>query len=94
MAPEIFKSSLNFSENLDYSSVRGSLSALDPVDTVLGVLGDTGENVDENIQQLIDIRNKARAKKDWSKADEVRDKLDKMGIVLDDTSDGTIWKKK
>jgi len=79
---------------LDCGSAKGALSALYLVDTVLGVLSDTGEEVDENIQQLIDIRNKARAEKDWSKADEVRDKLDKMGIVLDDTSDGTIWKKK
>ena len=40
------------------------------------------------------LGTKLGAEKDWSKADEVRDKLDKLGIVLDDTPDGTIWKKK
>tara|TARA_B100000315_G_C14169600_1_gene403899 strand:- start:4 stop:591 length:588 start_codon:yes stop_codon:yes gene_type:complete len=81
-------------ETLDYSSARGSLSALYLVDTVLGVLGDTGEEVDKNIQQLIDARNKAREEKDWARADEIRNQLDDIGIILDDTPDGTIWKKK
>ena len=50
--------------------------------------------MEKNIQLLIDERNKASSEKNWEKADGVRDKLDALGIVLDDTPDGTIWKKK
>ena len=50
--------------------------------------------VDENVQKLIEIRNKARNEKDWEKADEMRKQLDEMGIILDDTPEGTVWKKK
>ena len=81
-------------KTLDSCSAKEALSALDSIDTVLGVMDNGDGEVDENIQQLIDIRNKARGDKDWTKADEVRDKLKEMGIVLDDTPDGTIWKKK
>ena len=30
----------------------------------------------------------------WEKADEIRKQLDERGIILDDTPEGTIWKKK
>ena len=81
-------------EIIDASSARGALSALDLVDTVLGVMENADGQVDESIQQLIDERNIARIEKNWAKADEVRDKLDKMGILIEDTPEGTIWKKK
>ena len=81
-------------ESLDYCSARGALSALNLVDTIIGVMENTDVEVDENIQKLIDLRNKARSEKDWAKADKVRDQLDEMGIILDDTAEGTIWRKK
>ena len=34
----------------------------------------------------------ARAAKDWNKSDSIRDKLKDIGIEIEDTSDGTIWK--
>jgi cysteinyl-tRNA synthetase len=43
------------------------------------------------IEKLISERNKARESKDWAKADEIRDKLSKMNIVLKDSADGTSW---
>ena len=81
-------------KTLDCCSAKDALSALDSIDTVLGVVGNGGGEVNETIQQLIDIRNKARLEKNWAKADEIRNQLDEMDIVLDDTPDGTIWKKK
>ena len=81
-------------KTLDCCSAKDALSALDSIDTVLGVVGNGGGEVNETIQQLIDIRNKARLEKNWAKADEIRNQLDGMDIVLDDTPDGTIWKKK
>ena len=50
--------------------------------------------IDEGIQNLIDERNQAREGKDWSTADVIRRKLDELGIMLEDTPEGTIWKKK
>ena len=49
---------------------------------------------DKNIKELIKERNKARSEKDWDRADEIRKQLDEMGIILDDTPEGTVWKKK
>ena len=46
------------------------------------------------VEKLIDLRNRARLEKDWAAADKIRDKLDDMGIILDDTADGTLWRKK
>jgi cysteinyl-tRNA synthetase len=71
-----------------------ALDALRKVDLVLGVLDCDSVDLNEEVQSLIQIRNEARANKDWAKADEARDKLDAMGILLEDTPDGTIWKKK
>ncbi|MCA9562191.1 MAG: cysteine--tRNA ligase [Myxococcales bacterium] len=43
------------------------------------------------IEQLISDRAEARTQKDWSKADELRDKLDSLGVVLMDSAEGTRW---
>ena len=44
------------------------------------------------IEQLILSRNKAREIKDFKKADEIRDKLESIGVTLEDSKDGTAWK--
>jgi len=46
------------------------------------------------IEQHIQARNQARADKDWAKADRLRGELDNMGITLEDTAQGTLWRKK
>jgi cysteinyl-tRNA synthetase len=46
----------------------------------------------EEIERLIEERASARARKDWKKADAIRDHLKKMGIVLEDTRRGTRWR--
>lgn len=45
------------------------------------------------IEQLIIERNAARAAKDWGRADQVRDQLTAMGIVLEDAAGKTSWRK-
>jgi len=45
------------------------------------------------IQLLVDLRNEARANKLWSFSDRLRDELAKLGIILEDKKDGTMWKK-
>lgn len=55
--------------------------------------GETG-NVDEAaIQKLIDARNQARTDKNWQLADDIRAELIDMKIELEDSKDGTRWKK-
>ena len=53
-------------------------------------LGATLSN--EEIQSMIDQRNKARDDKDFELSDKIRDSLLEQGIVLEDTDKGTIWK--
>ena len=52
-------------------------------------------NIDTKvIDKLIEERNQARQSKDFLVADNIRDKLLDMGIVLEDKNDITTWKKK
>ncbi|CSB38123.1 cysteinyl-tRNA synthetase [Vibrio cholerae] len=46
------------------------------------------------IEALIKLRNDSRATKDWANADLARDKLNEMGIVLEDGPNGTTWRRK
>ena len=55
-----------------------------------------GGDADEvaEIEALIAQRNQARADKNWALADEARDKLNAMNIVLEDSAGKTTWRKK
>ncbi|MFO8014210.1 MAG: cysteine--tRNA ligase [Phycisphaerae bacterium] len=46
------------------------------------------------IDCLVKLRNDARAAKDFAQADTIRKRLDEIGIILEDTLDGTIWRFK
>jgi cysteinyl-tRNA synthetase len=46
------------------------------------------------IEALIAQRKAARETKDWAKADECRDALTALGVVLEDNAGGTVWKVK
>lgn len=61
---------------------------------IFGVaLSDEKELLADDIQALIDERNQARADKNFARADEIRDQLKDQGIILDDTAQGTRWKR-
>jgi len=70
------------------------------IDQVLGLRMETYEIEDEKIelsvddQKLIDERTEAKAAKDFSRADEIRDIFSKRGYVLVDSPQGTFLKKK
>jgi cysteinyl-tRNA synthetase len=44
------------------------------------------------VEALIAARAQARADKDYAAADAARDELTAMGVAIEDTADGTIWK--
>jgi cysteinyl-tRNA synthetase len=45
----------------------------------------------DEVDALLLARTKARTEKDWAKADEIRDTLQEMGVVVVDTADGPTW---
>ncbi len=45
------------------------------------------------IEQLIEQRNTARANKDWAMADDARDKLKAMNVILEDSAGKTTWRR-
>jgi len=63
-------------------------------DYVLGVLiPKKDEFIGENVEKLIKEREEARKNKNFKRSDEIRNELLEKGIILEDTSNGTIWKK-
>ncbi len=70
--------------------------------SVLGILQQdpevflrSGTNDDEvkKIEALIAQRNQARKDKNWAEADRVRAELTSLGVTLEDTAAGTVWRK-
>lgn len=56
--------------------------------------GDSDSGLDADaIEGLITERAEARANKDWGRSDEIRDQLTAEGISLEDTPNGTIWRR-
>jgi len=53
-----------------------------------------GEYLDEEIKDLIEKRNKARKNKDYMLSDKIRIELEEKGIILEDTKEGTTWRRK
>lgn len=64
------------------------------VGTVLGVdFSEEKALLDEDIDQLIEERNKARKERNFARADEIRDLLKEQNILLEDTPQGVRWKR-
>jgi len=55
--------------------------------------GASANDGDVEIDALVAQRNEAKANKDWGTADEIRNKLQEMGIVLEDGPSGTTWRR-
>lgn len=64
------------------------------INSVLGVFNLGKELLDEEIEELIKKRTEARKVRNFAEADRIRNELMKMGIILEDTKEGTRWKRK
>ncbi len=89
--------SLNRYLELEVTS-QGVLSLYDKVlHDLLAVFGldleDKSNSIDQEIEALIEERRQARANKDFARSDAIRDQLKEQGILLDDTPQGTVWKR-
>jgi cysteinyl-tRNA synthetase len=74
---------------------RELLDLLQRFDTVLNIFGSYNqEMLDSEIKNLIDERQEVRRRRDFGRADEIRDQLAARGIILEDTKDGVRWKRK
>lgn len=51
------------------------------------------EITDDSINQLIEERNEARKNKDFARSDEIREQLKEQGIILEDTAQGTRFRR-
>lgn len=72
------------------------LAEIDRINGVLGLLplNEGGDSLDEEVEGLIAERTEARKNKNWARADEIRDRLNELNIVLEDTPQGIRWRRK
>ena len=72
------------------------LAAFESMTEVLGIQTterpSTPALIDELLELVVDFREKARADGRYAEADEIRDRLLSMGVVLEDTSGGARWR--
>ncbi|WP_257351151.1 cysteine--tRNA ligase [Pseudalkalibacillus decolorationis] len=82
-------------KNTNVNVLNSFIAVFDEVGNVLGLqLKTEQELLDEEVDQLISQRNEARRQKNYQLADEIRDKLQNEGILLEDTPQGIRWKRK
>ncbi len=84
------------SKELNIENLKAIIDLYDELGAVLGLFK-AEKKVQEKltaelVELTLDIREKIRAKKDWTLADEIRNKLGELGIVLEDSAKGAVWK--
>ena len=92
---------LNKEKLVDVKKASDIAGVLVKLGEVLGILQTPAEQFFQSgqgddvavIEQLIVKRNQARADKNWAAADEARDALTAMGIILEDSEGKTTWRK-
>jgi cysteinyl-tRNA synthetase len=70
-----------------------ALSEYQKLLSVFGIEFAKAELLDAEIDQLIEERITARQEKNFARSDEIRDTLKDMGIILEDTPQGTRWRR-
>ncbi|MCU0726515.1 MAG: cysteine--tRNA ligase [Planctomycetes bacterium] len=77
----------------DGAAVRGAIAAMDGVLGLKLAEAPREETLEEEVARLIEARAEARRQRDFAKADRIRRDLAGRGILLEDTSRGTVWKR-
>lgn len=82
----------------DLEGLHKAVETFETIGGILGLFQESGASGDSGLSEslvslLIEVRNDLRQKKEWALADKIRDSLKDIGIVLEDTSIGTIWKR-
>ena len=76
----------------------GSLLGLLPdIDTVRAAQSEgqsARSNLVSQVEPLLEQRAAARADKDWARADQIRHQLNELGVVVEDSPDGPVWRIK
>ncbi|MDK2804373.1 MAG: cysteinyl-tRNA synthetase [Peptostreptococcaceae bacterium] len=88
-------SNTNVTENSSLEWAEKNLNLFNELTGVLNIIKDedTDSNDNEQIEKLIKDRVEAKKNKDFALADSIRDELKSMGIEIEDTRQGTKWKK-
>ena len=82
-------------DNSGKATLEACLKAFNELCDVLGLLYvKKDDSLDAEIESLIAERTAAKKAKDFQKADAIRQQLSDMGIVLEDTREGTKWSRK
>ena len=100
--PEAISVLYALSNKINKNPIQSDLVLFVKLANILGILEQEPENFlkgdaikkDLNIDQLIKDRLEAKKNKDYKTADEIRIYLEHNDILLEDNSDGTIWRKK
>ncbi len=93
---DLVKEINKFIDEGDFSSqdAEKTLALIERFDSVLGILKREEITLDEKVVELIQKRNQARKDKKWEEADKIRKEIEALGIILEDTPEGTKWKKR
>lgn len=80
-------------KNTSIQVIDAFLHEFEELSGVLGLSLETEALLDEEIEALIAKRNQARKDRNFALSDEIRDQLKAMNIILEDTPQGTRWKR-
>ncbi len=69
------------------------VDVFDELSEVLGLPFAQSELLDAEIEALLEERIEARKNRDFARSDEIRDQLKEQNIILEDTAQGTRWKR-
>ena len=85
---------VNVTEESSKATVELVLNTIEKLCDILGIITEKKEEIlDSDIEALIEERQAARKAKNFARADEIRDQLSGMGIILEDTREGVKWKR-
>ena len=85
---------VNVTEESSKATVELVLNTIEKLCDILGIITEKKEEIlDSDIEALIEERQVARKAKNFARADEIRDQLSGMGIILEDTREGVKWKR-